>query len=125
MEALRIPALRRHRSIRGSLIMRNNTSVRAARHPDGYAGAISTEGLRDCRHYSLIACRHKDATRLHRCAHAAVLAMLCPCAWNEECIVNAVKTELLCGERVVDRPEARRVETCTGIAGDGSHAGTW
>lgn len=76
------------------------------RHPDGYAGVISTEELRDYLRYALITCRHKDATRMHRCAHAAVHAMLCPCAWNEDCIVNAVKSELLCEERVVGHAES-------------------
>lgn len=42
---------------------------------------------------------------MHRCAHAAIHAILCPCAWSEECIVNAIKSELLCEDLVVAHPE--------------------
>lgn len=47
---------------------------------------------------------------MHRCARAAVHAMLCPCAWNEDCIVNAVESELLCGGFVMTRPERDGLE---------------
>lgn len=42
---------------------------------------------------------------MNRCAQAAVHAMLCPCAWNEDCIVNAVESELLNGAFVMTQPE--------------------
>jgi hypothetical protein len=85
--------------------MTNNPGIQVPRHPDGYAEVISIEQLHDCLRYSLITCRHKDASRMHRCAHAAVHAMLCPCAWNEDCIVNAVESELLNGSFVMTQPE--------------------
>lgn len=42
---------------------------------------------------------------MHRCVHAAIHAILCPCAWNEECIVDAVKSEVLSGNPGVADPE--------------------
>jgi len=42
---------------------------------------------------------------MHHCAQAAVHAMLCPCAWNEDCIVDAVESELVRGDTVMTHPE--------------------
>jgi len=85
--------------------MGKNQTIEIARHPDGYAEVVSIDQLDVWLRHALITCRHQDATRMHRCAHAAVHAILCPCAWNEECIVDAVKSDLLCGNPDVADPE--------------------
>lgn len=78
--------------------MHGDHAPRTAGYADGYAEVVSIGQLRDWLRFSLITCRHKDATGMHRCARAAMQAILCPCAWNDECIVNAVQSELLCAE---------------------------
>lgn len=64
----------------------------------GYTGVLSAEALRAWVTYSAGSCRQKQPARIRRCARTAMRALVCPCAWTEQCITDAVECELLYNE---------------------------
>ncbi|MCZ7599485.1 MAG: hypothetical protein M5U09_19605 [Gammaproteobacteria bacterium] len=62
---------------------------------DGYAGAIDADTLFERIRFARRYCRAHGAANARQCAIHTLRSLLCPCAWNEECIVNAIESEML------------------------------
>lgn len=84
--------------------IRNEQATSSSRHPDSYAGVIPADNLNELVYYAYTACRHKGPAQLRHCAHSVLQSLICPCAWNEECITHAIEQELI-GAKILQRSE--------------------
>lgn len=75
--------------------MTNHPELLAPRPGDGYAGAIDADTLLERIRFARRYCRAHGAGNARQCAIHTLRSLLCPCAWNQECIVNAIESEML------------------------------
>lgn len=95
--------------------MINDQTTCSARHPDGYAGVIPVDDLNELVRFARTACRQKGPVRMRRCANAVLRSLLCPCAWNEECVTNAIEQELVSAD-ARQSPSCRQSGSLRGYA---------
>lgn len=85
----------------------NDRTASLARHPDGYAGVIPADDLNELVHFAYATCRHKGQVRMQNCARSVLRSLLCPCAWTEDAITQAIEQELVRAD-ASRRPQCRR-----------------
>lgn len=95
--------------------MINDQTTCSTRHPDGYAGVIPVDDLNELVYFARTVCRHKGPVRTRRCAHAVLRTLMCPCAWNEECVTRAIEQELA-GADAQQSPSGRQSGNLRGYA---------
>lgn len=96
--------------------MINDQTTCSARHPDGYAGVIPVDALNELVYFARTVCRHEGPVRMRRCAHAVLRTLMCPCAWNEECVTRTIEQELVVSAHARHSPSCRRSGSLRGHA---------